>query len=36
MVFLHHDAILIGHRKPVQGFVNLPDGMLHLERVWLS
>lgn len=36
MVFLHHDAILIGHRKNVQGFVNLPDGMLHLERVFLS
>lgn len=36
MVFLHHDAILIGHRKNVQGFVNLPDGMLHLERVALA
>ncbi len=36
MVFLHHDAILIGHRKSVQGFVNLPDGMLHLERVSLG
>jgi len=36
LVFLHHDAWTKAWDEKVQGYVEIPDGRMRLERVWLS
>jgi len=35
LVFLHHDAWTKAWEEKVQGYVEIPDGRMRLERVWL-
>jgi peptide/nickel transport system substrate-binding protein len=36
LVFLHHDAWTKAWDEKVQGYVEIPDGRIRLERVWLG
>jgi peptide/nickel transport system substrate-binding protein len=36
LVFLYHDAWTKGWEERMQGYVEVPDGRMRLERVWLS
>lgn len=36
LVFLYHDAWTKGWEERVQGYVEVPDGRMRLERVWLA
>ncbi len=36
IIFLHHDAWSKGWDARVQGYVEIPDGRMRLERVWLG
>ena len=36
LVFLHHDAWTKAWDEKVYGYVEIPDGRMRLERVWLS
>ncbi len=34
VIFLHHDAWTKAWDERVQGYVEIPDGRMRLERVW--
>jgi peptide/nickel transport system substrate-binding protein len=36
VIFLHHPGWEKAWRKPVQGYVEIPDGRMRFERVWLQ
>jgi peptide/nickel transport system substrate-binding protein len=36
LVYLHHDAWTKAWDEKVQGYVEIPDGRMRLERVWLA
>jgi ABC-type transport system substrate-binding protein len=36
LIYLHHDAWTRAWDEKVQGYVEIPDGRLRLERVWLD
>jgi len=36
LVFLYHDAWTKAWEERVQGYVEVPDGRMRLERVWLA
>jgi hypothetical protein len=35
IIFLHHDASTKAWEERVQGYVEIPDGRIRLERVWM-
>ena len=36
VIFLHHDAWTKAWDARVQGYAEIPDGRMRLERVWLG
>jgi peptide/nickel transport system substrate-binding protein len=36
VIFLHHDAWTKAWEARVQGYAEIPDGRMRLERVWLG